>query len=223
MGIVQDTLTAVRKLTKRDTFIEKADFMNLILFKIKWDGRMPIPAILKPMPLWTGKQLFQLCLPEGVNCVRTHSTHNENEDSGPFRHISVADTRVLIENGKLFCGIVCKKTVGASAGSLIHTLFAEKGADATKTFFSDVQRIVNQWIMIEGHSIGIGDTIADAGTYKDIQSQIRNSKSDVLEVIENAHNDKLEPMPGNTLRSTFENQGTWLRSLTPLGAQFPSR
>ena len=130
-----------------------------------------------------------------------------------FRHISVADTRVLIENGKLICGIVCKKTVGASAGSLIHTLFAEKGSDATKTFFSDVQRIVNQWIMIEGHSIGIGDTIADAGTYKDIQSQIRNSKSDVLEVIENAHNDKLEPMPGNTLRSTFENQGTWMFSL----------
>ena len=31
----KDTLTAVRKLTKRDTFIEKADFMNLILFKIK--------------------------------------------------------------------------------------------------------------------------------------------------------------------------------------------
>ena len=27
--------------------------------------------------------------------------------------------------------------------------------------------MVNQWVMIEGHSIGIGDTIADAGTYKD--------------------------------------------------------
>ena len=33
MGIVQDTLTAVRKLTKRDAFIEKGDFMNLVLFK----------------------------------------------------------------------------------------------------------------------------------------------------------------------------------------------
>ena len=66
-----------------------------------------------------------------------------------------------------FLGIVCKKTVGASAGSLIHTLFNEKGSDITKTFFSDCQRMVNQWVMIEGHSIGIGDTIADAGTYKE--------------------------------------------------------
>ena len=33
MGIVQDTLTAVRKMTKRDTFIEKSDFMNLVLLE----------------------------------------------------------------------------------------------------------------------------------------------------------------------------------------------
>ena len=100
----KDTLTAVRKLTKRDTFIEKADFMNLILFKIKWNGKMPMPAILKPKPLWTGKQLFELCLPDGVNCIRNHSTHPESEDSGPYRNISVGDTRVVIENGRLISG-----------------------------------------------------------------------------------------------------------------------
>ena len=60
-------------------------------------------------------------------------------DNGPNKHISVGDTRVLIENGCHIAGIVCKKTVGASAGSLIHTLFNEKGPDVTKRFFSDVQ------------------------------------------------------------------------------------
>src|SRR6218665_3766672 len=29
---------------------------------------------------------------------------------------------------------------------------------------------------------------------------------DVIDVIEKAHNDQLEPTPGNTLRQTFENQ-----------------
>ena len=66
--------------------------------------------------------------------------------------------------------------------------------------------------MIEGHSIGIGDTIAYAGTYKDIQAQIRKSKTEVLEVIEEAHNDQLVSTPGNTLRSTFENQGQGCKS-----------
>lgn len=31
-------------------------------------------------------------------------------------------------------------------------------------------------------------------------------QADVIEVIEKAHNDELEPTPGNTLRQTFENQ-----------------
>ena len=38
---------------------------------------------------------------------------------------------------------------------------------------------------------------------KDIQAQIRKSKTEVLEVIEMAHNDQLAPMPGNTLRKGF--------------------
>lgn len=54
MGIVQDTLCAVRKMTKRDVFLEKEQMMNLLMFLPTWDGKMPQPAILKPRPQWTG-------------------------------------------------------------------------------------------------------------------------------------------------------------------------
>lgn len=57
-----------------------------------------------------------------------------------------------------------------------------------------------------GHSIGIGDTIADPQTYLEIQRAIKKAKEDVIEVIQKAHNMDLEPTPGNTLRQTFENQ-----------------
>lgn len=60
--------------------------------------------------------------------------------------------------------------------------------------------------MFLGHSIGIGDTIADPQTYQEIQKAIRKAKDDVIEVIAKAHNMELEPTPGNTLRQTFENQ-----------------
>lgn len=59
---------------------------------------------------------------------------------------------------------------------------------------------------LAGHSIGIGDTIADPQTYQEIQKAIRKAKDDVIEVIAKAHNMELEPTPGNTLRQTFENQ-----------------
>ena len=205
MGIVQDTLTAVRKMTKRDVFIDKETMMNLLMFLPCWDGKMPIPAILKPKPLWTGKQLFSLIIPGNVNCMRLHSVHPDDENGGPYHWISPGDTRVLIENGELITGILCKKTLGTSAGSLMHVCQLEVGHHLNGLFYGDIQTVVNNWLMIEGHSIGIGDTIADPATYADILNTISQSKKDVNEVIQKAHKDQLEPTPGNTLRQTFEN------------------
>ncbi|KAF6715871.1 DNA-directed RNA polymerase II subunit RPB1 [Oryzias melastigma] len=206
MGIVQDTLTAVRKFTKRDVFLERGEVMNLLMFLSTWDGKMPQPAILKPRPLWTGKQIFSLIIPGHINVIRTHSTHPDDEDSGPYKHISPGDTKVIVENGELIMGILCKKSLGTSAGSLVHISYLEMGHDITRLFYSNIQTVVNNWLLIEGHSIGIGDSIADAKTYLDIQNTIKKAKQDVIEVIEKAHNNELEPTPGNTLRQTFENQ-----------------
>ncbi|RWS27708.1 DNA-directed RNA polymerase II largest subunit-like protein [Leptotrombidium deliense] len=206
MGIVQDTLTAVRKMTKRDVFLTQEQMMNLLMFLPPWDGKMPMPAILKPTPLWTGKQLFSLIIPGNVNLIRTHSTHPDDEDDGPYKWISPGDTKVLIEQGELLCGIVCSRTVGASSGSLMHVVFSEHGHEIAGQFYGHIQTVVNNWLLLEGHTIGIGDTFADPATYAEIQSTIRKAKQDVIEVIEKAHNDELEPTPGNTLRQTFENQ-----------------
>ncbi|XP_066139223.1 DNA-directed RNA polymerase II subunit RPB1 [Euwallacea fornicatus] len=206
MGIVQDTLCAVRKMTKRDVFIEKEQMMNLLMFLPIWDGRMPRPAILKPKPLWTGKQLFSLIIPGNVNMIRTHSTHPDDEDDGPYKWISPGDTKVMVENGELVMGILCKKSLGASAGSLLHICFLELGHEVCGRFYGNIQTVINNWLLLEGHSIGIGDTIADPMTYLEIQKAIKKAKEDVIEVIQKAHNMELEPTPGNTLRQTFENQ-----------------
>lgn len=62
IGIVQDTLAGMRLMTKRDTFIEADVFMNILMWLEDWDGRVPTPAILKPKPLWSGKQACSLWL-----------------------------------------------------------------------------------------------------------------------------------------------------------------
>ena len=104
----------------------QGDMMKLLMYLPTWDGRLPMPAILKPRPLWTGKQLFSLIIPGRVNCMRKHSTHPDEEDNGPYRWISPGDTQVLVEDGVLISGILCKKTLGASSGSLMHIVFLEQ-------------------------------------------------------------------------------------------------
>lgn len=179
--------------------------MNLLMFLPIWDGYMPQPAILKPKPLWTGKQLFSLIIPGNLNLVKTHSTHPDDEDDTENKWISPGDTKVLVEHGELIMGILCKKTLGSSSGSLLHVAWMELGHEIAGRFYGNIQTVVNNWLLLQGHSIGIGDTISDPQTYIVIQDTIQKAKEEVMQVIHKAHNDELDPTPGNTLRQTFEN------------------
>ena len=84
--------------------------------------------------------------------------------------------QILIENGDLLSGILSKDTLGNKAGSLLHVVTMEWGHEVAKEFYGNVQLLVNNFLLIEGHSIGIGDTIADNVTYNDIQRAIRQAK-----------------------------------------------
>ena len=78
MGIVQDTLLGVRLMTKRDSFIDRDAFMNILMWLENWDGHVPMPTILKPRPLWTGKQVMNMFLPR-VNVRRFSSWYKDGE------------------------------------------------------------------------------------------------------------------------------------------------
>ena len=58
--------------------------------------------------------------------------------------------RVLIEHGELLMGILCKKTLGASAGSLMHVSQLEVGHEENGLFYGNIQTVINNWLMLEG-------------------------------------------------------------------------
>lgn len=47
-------------------------------------------------------------------------------------------------------GILCKKSLGTSAGSLVHISYLEMGHDITRLFYSNIQTVINNWLLIEG-------------------------------------------------------------------------
>lgn len=200
MGIVQDTLTGIRKMTRRDVFIDATTVQNILMWL--GDGKIPVPAILRPCPHWTGKQMISLLLPP-INLLGHHSTHPDgeiNEDASP------GDTRVIIEEGHLLAGILCKNTVGARAGGIIHLVALEHGPTVARDFFSNVQRVVNYWLLGHGFSIGIGDAIADRATMATINASIGAAKEGVKRIILQAQENRLACLPGMTLRESFESE-----------------
>ncbi|KAH9322462.1 hypothetical protein KI387_017101, partial [Taxus chinensis] len=202
MGIVQDTLLGCRKITKRDTFIEKDVFMNILMWWEDFDGKIPAPTILKPRPLWTGKQVFNLIIPKQINLIRQSAWHAESETG----FITPGDTIVRIEKGEVLSGTLCKKTLGTSSGSLIHVIWEEVGPDAARKFLGHTQWLVNYWLLQQGFSIGIGDTIADAATMEVINETISKAKHEVKQLIKAAQDKQLEAEPGRTMMESFENR-----------------
>ena len=189
-------------MTARDSFIEKDLAFNMMMWLEDWDGRVPMPALLKPRPRWTGKQFISAFLPPGVNCRRTTSWYRDGEPAD----MSPTDSQVLIQGGQLLTGTLCKKTLGASAGSLVHVIWADEGPEAARAFLSQCQYITNHWLLQHGFSIGIGDTVADARTMAIISRTIEGAEAEVKRLTQKLQARELEAQPGRSMMESFENQ-----------------
>lgn len=128
MGIVQDALLGLYLFSMRDTFLTKEEIMNLVIWIDHKDnraigeddllpGQLPHPAILKPEPLWTGKQLMSMIIPDKI----TIEIIKESDYENGLRNIK--DINMIIRKGQLLSGALQKEIVGSGAGGLVHSIW----------------------------------------------------------------------------------------------------
>jgi DNA-directed RNA polymerase II subunit RPB1 len=196
MGIVQDTLCGAFKMTRRDIFMTKEQVMNILMWVPDWDGVIPTPSILKPVPLWTGKQIYSLVIPDGINSINV----------GKEGHSPATDQGLFVHNGDLVYGVLRKGAIGAAANGLIHIIYNEMGWEAALKFINGTQMVVNNWLLHNGFSIGIGDTIPNRDTIEKIEEAVAKQKEEVTEITKKATANLLEPSTGMSIRETFESK-----------------
>ena len=131
MGIVQDSLLGIHRLTKRDTFLDKALVMHILMF-IDYDLEkgLPMPAILKPKPLWTGRQILSLVIPRTINLKKG--------GKGGLMTMDDDAQDIIIQNGEVLSGIIQKGVVGAAANGLIHITWKDLGPQACADLLSNI-------------------------------------------------------------------------------------
>lgn len=198
MGIVQDTLCGIRKFTLRDCLLDFDQVQNILLWVPDWDGVVPMPCILKPKAYWSGKQILSMCIPKGINVFLGDALRPNTNNA--------SDDGVYIEDGEIHYGVINKKVVGSAAGGLIHIIFRERGPEICRDFFGGAQRVINYWLLNNGFSIGIGDTVADKATATFITEEIIRAKAQVDSYIQDARLDRMKPEAGMTLRESFESK-----------------
>lgn len=190
IGIVQDTCIGVFRITKKDLFFTQKEYNFLIYntFTEKNTLNKVKCCILRPIKLFTGKQLFSSILPEEVNYERG---------------------KVLIQDSQLLSGQICKKVVGTSHGSLIHVLGLEKSSEEVSSFINKLQRLINSYITyFSSFSVGIGDTIPLDNTSIKIKETVLNAKNEVDFLLKESILKKSEKLPGMDLKSALESRLT---------------
>ena len=160
IGLVIDSVLSGYLMTRRDSFFTKEEACQLIMGihypqRPTWTCPLPTPAIIKPVPLWTGKQLFSLIFPR----LRVSRQVNDPVDLSYNKIMEDGEGYLHVLSGELLCGALCKKSLGTSSGGLIHVIYNDFGPDAAVQFISDAQRILVNYMERRGFSVGIGDCL----------------------------------------------------------------
>lgn len=177
VALVQDSLVGAFLMTCKDTFLERHQAMQVImnLRYLEKEYWLPPPAILKPKPLWTGKQLFSLLLPDDFMFDATVRSGGDEGVGGHGGHMDVMERRVRLVHGELVCGSLCKKTLGTSAGGIVHILVRDWGFKRAANMVGDAQRLLRDYMTIRGFSVGVGDCVMGMETHQRVNALMSNT------------------------------------------------
>lgn len=165
-GLIQDHISAGVWLTSKDSFFTREIYQQLIYGCIRpEDGHtshsriltVP-PTIIKPEPLWTGKQVITTILlnikPKNVPGVNLRS---KNKIKNEYWGVASQENEVLFRNGELLCGILDKSQYGASQFGIVHSLHEVYGPEVAGRALSVLGRLFTNYIMMTAFTCGMDD------------------------------------------------------------------
>ncbi|MEM3647036.1 MAG: DNA-directed RNA polymerase subunit A', partial [Thermofilum sp.] len=201
VGGLHDYITGAYLLTRKDTVLDRRAASNLIYF----GGRpptLPEPAILKPGPYWTGKQIVSVFLPEDMNYVgraavapASGACNEEHCDN---------DGYILVKRGKLLLGVFDKQAIGAEKhGTLLHEIVVAYGNEKGREMMDSLFKVFLAYLDMYGFTMGLDSVIIPEEATREIEEAIKESEKRVEELIDAYRRGELVPMPGKTRRETL--------------------
>ncbi|KAI8391772.1 uncharacterized protein BYT42DRAFT_642179 [Radiomyces spectabilis] len=189
-GLIQDHVVSGVWMTARDTFFTRDEYQQLIYGSLRpeedgiGNGRIHMvpPAIFKPVPLWTGKQIISTILKNLTYGKTQLNMESKSKVPGRFWGPDGADeAKVLVMDGELVMGILDKSQFGATAYGLVHSIYELYGAEAAGKLLSIFGRLFTKYIQFRGFSCRMDDLILTKEGDKARRDLLDNGRSLGLE------------------------------------------
>ncbi|XP_039826362.1 DNA-directed RNA polymerase IV subunit 1-like isoform X4 [Panicum virgatum] len=139
VSLTHDSLAAAHLLTSADIFLKKSELQQLQMLCLSVSDT-PVPAVVKSMDfqssLWTGKQLFSMLLPSGMNFICDRKLH-------------------IIDSEVLTCSSGSSWLQNSTSG-LFSIMFKQYGHKALD-FLSSAQEVLCEFLTMRGLSVSLSD------------------------------------------------------------------
>ncbi len=231
-GLIQDDLLAAYMMTMKDSFLTREQAMRLLSvlmdrdsdFPIqnpyydKFSFRLPIPALLVPVPLWTGKQIFSMLLPPDFCEWKPTLMHNQSKPTGD----PMCDTVLIIQQGEILAGHLDVKSMGISVNSILHKIANDYENGIFSRFLNRAHHICAYYIShIHPVSMGLSDVQAPDGFQEKLDKAIEEIDRKIHEWVQQGMDEeKLERMVWTCITNLTKEAHSDTISCMPLSNNF---
>ncbi|ORY91742.1 hypothetical protein BCR35DRAFT_299051 [Leucosporidium creatinivorum] len=212
IAATQDFITGCYLITRRDTFFNRAEFTQICAYLADADLHIdiPPPTIIKPVRLWTGKQIFNVLMRPNkqskvlINLECKNKTH-EKARPGEIPDMSPNDGYLVIQNSEIMCGVMDKATVGdGNKKSVFAVIQRDYGEDEAASAMNKMAKVCARWLANKGFSIGISDVTPGEALRAQKDSLVEIAYAESNDLIQKAATGKLENQPGSNTEETLE-------------------
>jgi len=187
IGAIQDHISGTYLLTNDNPQFTETQALDLL--RATRVDELPEPDGEDEMgPYWSGRTVFSLLLPDGLDLEFSSSTGET----------------VIIEDGELIEGTIDEDAVGAFGGEIVDTIVKQYSETRARVFINEIAALAMRAIMHFGFSIGIDDESIPAEAEEQVDEAIANAYDRIEELIETYRNGDLESLPGRTVDETLE-------------------
>ncbi|XP_067615853.1 DNA-directed RNA polymerase I subunit RPA1 isoform X2 [Eurosta solidaginis] len=176
-GLIQDHVISGVKLSIRGRFFNREDYQQLVyqgLSHLRDNIKHLGPTILKPVMLWSGKQVLSTIIinliPKGYPRINLHTnakisskhwivSKSHESTCGDSSVGDLCESNVIIHKGELLTGVLDKQQYGATTYGLIHCIYELYGGEVSTSLLTSLSKVFTAFLQKEGFTLGVKDIL----------------------------------------------------------------
>jgi len=195
--VVQDALLGSYRITKQGETFTRKEYMNLMMWNNRFDGKLPEPNIVNGAPRWSGQQVLSMLFPP-MNTDLKNKFYDD--DSTPNNMVKIREG--VIQGS----GIVDDDVLNKTGVGVVHTTYNDFGASAAVNLLDSVQSTIEAYLIMSGFSVGLSDLVADDATLATMNEIVQKRKKEIDEIVLQVHMDLFDNNTGRSNQDEFEGQ-----------------